>query len=126
MAHKALIIDDTPGNIEALAQLLALEGVESVWANSPRTIPASVKPGNIEVVFLDLEFPNDNGLQALQCLKADPRLEAARFVAYTVHTSEQNEAYSAGFDAFIGKPLSVERFPEQLDRILRGESVWEV
>lgn len=126
MAHKALIIDDTLGNIEALAQLLTLEGVESVWASSPRAIPDSVEAGQIGVVFLDLEFPNDDGLQALQCLKADPRLVAAKFVAYTVHTSEQNEAYSAGFDAFIGKPLSVERFPAQFDRILKGESVWEI
>lgn len=126
MAYKALIIDDAPGNIEALAQLLALQGIEAVCASSPRAIPTSVEAGNIQVVFLDLEFPNDSGLDALQALKGDPRFAGARFVAYTVHTSEQNEAHSAGFDAFIGKPLSVDRFPDQLGRILKGEPVWEV
>ena len=125
MAFQALIIDDAPGNVEALTQLLALQGVESVCASSPRNIPP-VEAGRIQVVFLDLEFPNDSGLEALDTLRRDPRLEGARFVAYTVHTSQQNEAYSAGFDAFIGKPLSVDRFPGQLGRILKGEPVWEV
>lgn len=126
MACQALIIDDNLGNIEVLSKLLALQGVSVQSAISPRAIPESLGPGEVQVVFLDLEFPNDSGLDALQALRADPRLSQARFVAYTVHTSEQNETQAAGFDAFLGKPLSVDRFPDQLRRILGGEPVWEV
>ena len=126
MTYKALIVDDTLGNTEVLAKLLALQGVEAVSAISPRAIPPALQPGEIQVVFLDLEFPNDSGLQAVQTLRSDPRLEAAYFVAYTVHTSEQNEAFAAGFNAFIGKPVDATRFPDQLRRILDGESVWEI
>ncbi len=126
MACKALVIDDAVSNIEALTQLLNLQGVEVVAAQSPRAIPALLQPGEIQVVFLDLEFPNDSGLQAVQTLRVDRRFQGARFVAYTVHTSEQNKAYDAGFDCFIGKPLDVVRFPGQLQRILNGEPVWEI
>jgi two-component system cell cycle response regulator DivK len=31
----------------------------------------------------------------------------------------------AGFDGFIGKPLSRERFPDQVRRVLNGQEVWD-
>ena len=34
-------------------------------------------------------------------------------------------AREAGFDSFVGKPLSAQKFPEQLQRILTGKAVWE-
>lgn len=124
---NALIIDDNPGNVEALLALLRIEQVAVASAHSPREIDTALKGiGPVQLVFLDLEFPNDNGLEAVHALRADPRLKGARFIAYTVHTSERNEALSAGFDGFIGKPLSVDRFPEQLARLLSGEAVWEI
>jgi two-component system cell cycle response regulator DivK len=79
-----------------------------------------------EVVFLDLEFPNHSGFDLVKKLKKDKRLQATPIIAYSVHTSEINEVRTAGFDGFIGKPLSVDQFPNQLRRILSGESVWEV
>ena len=34
-------------------------------------------------------------------------------------------ARAAGFDGFIGKPISSCRFPQQIQRILAGDLVWE-
>ena len=33
---------------------------------------------------------------------------------------------ASGYDGFLSKPLSVDRFPGQLGRILSGEQVWEL
>ncbi|NDJ75029.1 MAG: response regulator [Chloroflexi bacterium] len=122
----ALIVDDNPTNLDVLAALLRREGVTPLLAESPRDLPAALEEvERVDVVFLDLEFPNYDGLELIIDLKQDARLRDAPFVAYTVHVSEQNEARNAGFDSFIGKPLNVERFPDQLSRILNGEMVWE-
>ena len=127
MEYNALIIDDNPGNVEALSALLKIQHVNSAFAYNPREVDQALAGiGEVHIVFLDLEFPNDSGLQSLNNLRSHPRLQNARFIAYTVHTSEQNEALTAGFDGFIGKPLSVDRFPEQLGRLLHGEAVWEI
>jgi two-component system cell cycle response regulator DivK len=40
-------------------------------------------------------------------------------------TDQMNKAKSAGFDGFLGKPLDPDKFPDQIRRILNGESVWE-
>lgn len=126
MLH-ALIVDDNPNNSDALTQLLKREGMDSVSVISPRNIQEALDGMEaVDIVFLDLEFPNHSGFVLIHEMKADPRLANAVFVAYSVHTSELNQAREAGFHSFIGKPLSVTQFPDQLRRILSGEPVWEV
>jgi CheY-like chemotaxis protein len=127
MTPTALVIDDRPINLDALAALLRREGVATILLESPRTLEAVLEQaGPIDVIFLDLEFPNYSGFDILATLQAHPRLQGVPVVAYTVHVSELNEARMAGFHSFIGKPLDVSQFPDQLRRILKGERVWEV
>lgn len=126
MPH-ALIVDDNSMNLETIAVLLQREGITPVTVDTPRAIDTALADvDEVAVVFLDLEFPNYNGLEIINDLKTHPRLQGVPIVAYTVHISEQNEARDAGFHSFIGKPLNVERFPDQLRRILNNEPVWEV
>lgn len=126
MTVQALIIDDNQNNLVVLKQALELEGVVPVLCHHPNDVLTTLDDvGEISVVFLDLEFPNYDGLQLIEEYKKDPRLANAPFVAYTVHISEQNEAAEAGFHSFLGKPLDVDKFPEQLRRILEGEPIWD-
>ncbi len=127
MPIQALIIDDNPMNLVVLQQALTLEGVTPFLCHHPNDIiPALDEAGNVQLVFLDLEFPNYNGLSLIHDLMQDPRLAGVPIVAYTVHISQQNEAAEAGFHSFLGKPLNVDMFPDYLQRILSGEPVWEL
>src|SRR5687767_6723515 len=122
----ALIIDDNQKNLGVMAQMLQLEGVDSTKVPNPNQLASILDQlAQVDVIFLDLEMPGLDGYAVLEQLKADPRFNAAPIVAYTVHVSEVNTAYQHGFDSFIGKPLNSDKFPEQLNRILNGESVWE-
>ncbi|NDJ51739.1 MAG: response regulator [Chloroflexi bacterium] len=124
MPH-ALIIDDQQSNIDALGVLLQREGVTYTTLLSPYHLDAVL--GDLEavdLVFLDLEFPNYDGFLLVDELRRYPALNAAPIIAYTVHTSEIVRAQEAGFDGFIGKPLSVREFPEQLQQLLNGDPVW--
>jgi two-component system cell cycle response regulator DivK len=123
----ALIIDDKQANIQVLAILLENEGVTSTSVESARNVPAALATlPKVDVIFLDLEFPNGDGFEILGVLEATPALHGVPIVAYTVHTSEIDEVRRAGFHSFLGKPISAAQFPEQLRRILNGEHVWEV
>lgn len=128
MSHfQALIIDDNALNIDVLIALLENSGGQTAAIESPRQIPDVLAAlDRVDVVFLDLEFPNHDGFILLGELRTQPRLQGVPIVAYSVHTSEIDEARQAGFDGFIGKPLDARRFPEQLERILNGQAVWEV
>jgi two-component system, cell cycle response regulator DivK len=122
----ALIIDDNPNNIEVLAMLLTQENatysaVHSLW-HIEQTLD---QVGSPDIIFLDLEFPNGDGFGLLKDLKADARFNRIPIVAYSVHTGEFDRIREAGFDSFIGKPVNLQNFPDQLRRILDGEAVWE-
>ena len=54
-------------------------------------------------------------------------LNAARVVALTANVLPLDEAQAraAGFDGFIGKPIDFDRFPNQIQALLRGEQVWQ-
>jgi CheY-like chemotaxis protein len=126
MTFNALIIDNDTSNINALTALIRREGGTCFSVRSPADVVESldqIEP--VDIVFLDFEFPNHNGLEWITILKNDERLASCPFVAYTVHTSEQTAAWAAGFHSFLGKPLNVEKFPDYLSQILKGIPVWE-
>ena len=121
----AVIIDDQASNIHVLAMMLDQEGVShTAITRANEVLPALPQLEHIDIVFLDLEMPNVNNFDLLAELKGQEQLLNVPIVAYTVHTSEIDVARQAGFDGFLGKPLSVTEFPDQLRRILDGEPVW--
>jgi CheY-like chemotaxis protein len=125
-AH-ALIIDDNDANVDVLELMLAQQGVTCTAITQPRYLDDLIAPlERVDLIFLDLEFPNHDGLAMCAELQAHPRLGGVPVIAYTVHISEVHEAQQAGFHSFLGKPLSGQRFPEQIQRLLSGVPVWDV
>jgi two-component system cell cycle response regulator DivK len=126
MTH-ALIIDDNQSNINVLGLLLQNEGMTYTEILHPTVIDEVVASGGpFGVVFLDLEFPTNNGFTIIERLRQMDALAGVPIVAYSVHISEIEVARRAGFNGFLGKPLDADLFADQLQRILRGESVWEI
>jgi CheY-like chemotaxis protein len=123
MSH-ALVIDDNTQNVKVLVQLLSKQGVSATEVTDPRKL-ASLLPTleGVDVVFLDLEMPGTDGFKVKDLLRQ--HLGATPIIAYTVHISEINVVRRMGFDGFLGKPVDTTNFPDQLARILNGESVWE-
>ena len=81
----------------------------------------------IDLLLLDLQIPGEDGYAVLERIRETPRLAELKVVAVTANVMPQDveKVRVAGFDGFIGKPLSRRRFPEQIRRILAGQPVWE-
>lgn len=124
LSLEALIIDDNTDNLTVLSQLLQIEGIRSI--REPRAKNVANDLGRfvgVSLIFLDLEMATD-GFELLKLFKSDRRYEGIPIIAYTAHTHLLADAKAAGFDGFIGKPVSAEEFPEQIGTILRGGHVW--
>jgi two-component system cell cycle response regulator DivK len=80
-----------------------------------------------DIIFLDLALPKTNGYEILKQIRADEKLAKVLVIAVTAQDADNEipRCKEAGFDGFVGKPLSRVRFPRQLRRIFSGEAVWE-
>src|SRR5690606_11974350 len=121
----ALIIDDDAYNIYVMERLLDKENISyTAIRDLSGLVQLLQEEKSINIVFLDLEMPNKDGYEVIKILKKhlNPQIP---IIACTVHTAEVNRARKIGFSGFIAKPLDLDRFPDQVERILKGETVWE-
>lgn len=126
-----LIVEDNPDNMRITVELLEdlevahVDGRVAGWQlfRMLRTTPLP----HVHLILLDLQIPGEDGFGVLKRIRATPELKDVLVVAVTANVSvrDVNHARQAGFDGFIGKPLCFERFPQQITRILAGESIWE-
>jgi two-component system cell cycle response regulator DivK len=124
--YHALVIEDNSKNATVLENLLIKQGFSYTEVRNPSQVSKILEGiGPVDMVFLDLEMPGQNGYDVLDILRSDQRFQSIPIVACTVHINEMNNAYRHGFHSFIGKPLDPERFPSQVKRILNGQHVWE-
>ncbi|MCS6871856.1 MAG: response regulator [Anaerolineae bacterium] len=124
-----LVVEDNMRNYMLIARLLAHMGVQRCeWKTSGWQVAqfADTLP-RVDLILMDIHLPYEDGYQALQKVRASPRLRNTTIVAITADASEEQmrRARAAGFDGFLGKPIDPDRFPDQIRRILSGEGVWE-
>jgi two-component system, cell cycle response regulator DivK len=128
-AH-VLVVEDNVPNFVLIARMLAYMGVQRCeWKTTGWGVVdfANTMP-RVDLILMDLRMPHEDGYDALRQVRGNPRLRDTLVVAVTAHGSNEElaKARAAGFDGFLNKPLDPDEFPEQIRRVLGGESVWEL
>jgi two-component system, cell cycle response regulator DivK len=83
----------------------------------------------IDLIFLDLKLKRGNdGYDIFDQLKADNQLMNIPVVAVTSLDPEVHIpiAKQKGFSGYLSKPINILELPQQLARILNGETLWLV
>jgi len=123
-----LVVEDNVSNFVLIARLLGFIGVHCEWKTSGYEVVeyADTLP-KLDLILMDIRLPYEDGYSAMRKIRQSPRLKSIPIVAVTAEASleEMNKARQAGFDGFMGKPLDPDRFPDQIQKILSGSSVWE-
>lgn len=126
-----LIVEDNVRNYALLARLLSFMGVrQTEWKRSGWHVLefAHDTMPRVDLILLDIHLPEEDGYEVLSRLRQDEHFHDTRIVAVTADISSVNlaRAQTAGFDGFLAKPINVDLFPDQIQRILEGESVWDL
>jgi two-component system, cell cycle response regulator DivK len=124
-----LVVEDNVSNFVLIARMLGYLGIHCEWKTSGYEVVeyADTLP-RLDLILMDIRLPYEDGYGALRKIRTSSALKDTLVVAVTAEASlEQiNKARQAGFDGFLGKPLDMDRFPDQIRRILNGEAVWEL
>lgn len=127
---NVLIVEDNVSNFVLVARLLAFMGVRKCeWKTTGWGVADFARTmTRVDLILMDLRMPHEDGYDALAQIRSDERLIDTMVVAVTAHasTAEMQKARAVGFDGFLSKPLDADRFPDQIQRLLAGEQVWEL
>jgi two-component system cell cycle response regulator DivK len=127
--QTVLIVEDNAANFVLMARMLNHIGLHCEWKTSGYEVVEYVDTlPRVDLILMDIRLPYEDGYQALLRLRQHDKLKELPVVAVTAYASEEQMERSreAGFDGFVGKPLDPDRFPAQVQRMLRGEPVWEI
>jgi two-component system cell cycle response regulator DivK len=124
-----LVVEDNVSNFVLIARYLGYMGIHCEWKTSGYEVVeyADTLP-RLDLILMDIRLPYEDGYGALRKIRASAALKDTLVVAVTAEASleQLNKARQSGFDGFLGKPLDLDRFPDQIRRILAGEPVWEM
>lgn len=123
-----LVVEDNVSNFVLIARMLGFLGIHCEWKTSGYEVVeyADTLP-KVDLILMDIRLPYEDGYSALKKIR-NSRLKGVPVIAVTAEASNEqmSKAQMSGFDGFLGKPLDPDRFPDQIQRILDGEPVWEM
>jgi signal transduction histidine kinase/ActR/RegA family two-component response regulator len=120
--YTVLYVEDNEANMELVAQIIARRpDVRFMSATDATQGIALAREHLPDVILMDINLPGGvSGLQALRLLQADPRTAPIPVIALSANAvpREVEGALSAGFHAYITKPLKISVFVRALDAAL--------
>jgi len=118
---RILVIEDSPVNMALTVAILenaghavlqadhAVEGIEIARREQP------------DLVLMDIQLPDLDGLAATRMLKSDPRTAKLPVIALTAFAmkGDEDETRAAGCDGYVTKPIRYKEFLAEVDAVLR-------
>lgn len=73
-----------------------------------------------DLVFMDIQMPVKNGLEAIKALRSDPQTSSLIVVALTSFAmkGDGDRMLAAGFDGYIAKPIDTRMLPKLIEKFL--------
>ncbi|MFU8818728.1 MAG: response regulator [Desulfurivibrio sp.] len=120
MSKTILIVDDSTMIRRIVSQLVQQLGYRAVVAENGRRgweIALEIIP---DMVIMDIEMPEMDGIEATRLIKADTRTAAVPVVFFTALGGEDNirQAEAAGGNGFLNKPICKEELGKAIGDIL--------
>jgi two-component system, sensor histidine kinase and response regulator len=109
---RVLLVEDNEVNQQIAMELLESEGATVTIANRGReavellTKP-SAQPPPYDVVLMDLQMPEMDGITATRLLRSMPHLQHLPIIAMTAHAmaEEVQRCFEVGMNDHVGKPI---------------------
>lgn len=115
---RILIAEDNDSNFILMGYLLK-KHYEVVRAVNGRDAIEKLEQGGIDLVLMDIKMPEMDGLEATRILKE--KMPEMPIIALTANafSSDREEAFKAGCDDFLSKPVNSELCLQTIAKYLK-------
>ncbi len=121
MGKKALVVDDSPTIRQVQKLLLDREGYQVFTAEDGLEGFRVARTEQPDVVLLDVTMPRMDGVECCRRIKRDQVLKGATVIMVTgkEELTQLREAYAAGCDGYLTKPLDVKELSVKISSVER-------
>jgi two-component system, cell cycle response regulator DivK len=115
-----LIVEDNEKNMKLARDLLQAKGYKTFEAVNGIDGVQLAKQHIPDLVLMDIQLPDINGIEAFEQMRADPRTKSIPIVAFTASVTpvDRTRVMLAGFDGFLSKPINIKEFLETVKRMV--------
>ena len=125
MKQEILLVDDEPSGIEAVAELLSIEGYRTFVCTHPKEVLASFEKGRFSLAFVDINLPAMSGLELASKMKEiDPPIEIVFMTGYGTFDNAV-EAIKIGAYDYLRKPFGINELKLCLRRFQERQALKE-
>lgn len=125
---KILVAEDMDVNWEIISTLLEMYGIKCRRAENGKVAVDTLRdsqPGEFDVVFMDIQMPVMNGLEATREIRKleNPYAASIPIIAMTADAFSENvaECFEAGMNAHIAKPIDINNVVRELKKIRKAK-----
>ena len=125
-----LIAEDFDVNWEVISALLEMYGINTERAENGRICVEKIKSaaeGSYDLIFMDIQMPEMNGLDATKNIRAldDPWASSIPIIAMTADAFSENvtECLNAGMNGHISKPVDIKLVIKEIYRIKEEKKI---
>ncbi len=119
--RRVLVVDDKAYNRMLLADMLAPLGFEVHTAEDGQQAVATAQAWRPDVILMDLVMPVKTGFEAVKEIRQQPAFEGVFIIAVSASVLEADAEKSrvAGCDAFLPKPVNMDKLLDLLETRLK-------
>jgi two-component system cell cycle response regulator DivK len=119
---QVLVVDDNEKNMKLFRDVLQAKGYRTLEATTGEEAVALTTEHQPDLVLMDIQLPDIDGVAALARLRADERSASIPVVALTSQamSGDRERFLAAGFDDYVSKPVNVASFVAAVEEHCRG------
>lgn len=116
---RVLIVDDEEFIRDLIKEVLMSQGHEFEMADSGAAAFEVLRKKTVDLAIVDRNMPGMTGIEVVQLIRQNPKTKGLKVLMCTASsvTKEIDEAFNAGADDYILKPLS---FPALLGKVAKA------
>ncbi|MBR0496743.1 MAG: response regulator [Treponema sp.] len=125
---KILVVEDMDVNWEIISTLLEMCGIKCRRAENGKVAVDTLRDsqaGEFDVVFMDIQMPVMNGLEATREIRKleNPYTATIPIIAMTADAFSENvaECFDAGMNGHIAKPIDINNVVRELKKIRKAK-----
>ena len=106
---QVLVVEDNEKNMKLFRDVLLAAGYRILEATTGEEAVAVATEHSPDLVLMDIQLPDFDGVQALHRLRANQRTAAIPVLAVTAQAMQGDRQgfLAAGFDGYLSKPVNV-------------------